>query len=83
MDKLIDRLKMQVALSKSGKVLIDYNETKEFIRLLEQEQTKQIVKIDLDLLDKYNTFLLKNGYCDTDIISEYPTAIDEFVKSNP
>lgn len=33
----------------------------------------------LDLLDKYNQFLLKNGYTDTDIISEEPTAIDQFI----
>lgn len=33
-----------------------------------------------DALQKYNEFLLKHGYTDTDIISEEPTAIDQFLK---
>ena len=30
-------------------------------------------------IDRYNKFLLKEGYTDTDIISEEPTAIDQFL----
>ena len=67
-------------MSKFNGVLISDEDFDEFIRLLEQEQMRKIQKIDLDLLNKYNIFLLKNGYCDTDIDCEYPTAIDEFVK---
>ena len=37
----------------------------------------------IELLDKYNKFLLKNGYVDTDIICEEPFAIDEFLKNEP
>ena len=38
--------------------------------------------IILETLDEYNQFLLKNGYTDTDIISEKPTALDEFLNNN-
>lgn len=34
-----------------------------------------------ELLSKYNEFLLKEGYCDTDIEQEEPTAIDQFLMS--
>ena len=36
----------------------------------------------IEILDKYNKFLLKNGYCDTDITDEQPTAIDRFLYQN-
>lgn len=35
--------------------------------------------LTLDTLQKYNEFLLKHGYTDTDVISEEPTAIDQFL----
>ncbi len=28
---------------------------------------------------KYTIFLLKNGYCDSDVIDELPTAIDQYL----
>jgi len=28
---------------------------------------------------KYTIFLLKNGYCDSDVIDEIPTAIDQYL----
>ena len=28
---------------------------------------------------KYTVFLLKNGYCDSDVIDEFPTAIDQYL----
>jgi hypothetical protein len=34
---------------------------------------------DLDLLDKYNHFLLEHSYTDTDIELEEPTAINQFI----
>ena len=37
--------------------------------------------IDLDLLEKYTQYLLKEGYCDVDVYAEEPTAIDGFIKS--
>lgn len=37
----------------------------------------------IDLLDKYTTFLQKNGYIDTDATCEEPFAIDEFLKTLP
>lgn len=36
----------------------------------------------LDILDEYNNFLLKNSYTDTDIISEEPTAINQFLEKD-
>lgn len=43
--------------------------------------SKQIpTSMTLDTLQKYNEFLLKHGYTDTDIISEEPTAIDQFLE---
>jgi len=47
----------------------------ELTQTVEQFETS----IKADLLDSYNDFLLKNGYCDTDIISEEPTALDQFL----
>lgn len=35
---------------------------------------------DLELLDKYNNFLLDHGYTDTDIYAEEPTAINQFIE---
>jgi hypothetical protein len=37
----------------------------------------------LELLKRYTDFLLKNGYTDTDVYAEPPTAIDEFMKTEP
>jgi hypothetical protein len=34
------------------------------------------------ILSAYNNFLLKEGYADTNIISEVPTAIDRFYEEN-
>jgi len=34
----------------------------------------------IELLEKYNNFLLKYHYVDSDIYIEEPTAIDRFVK---
>jgi len=33
-----------------------------------------------DLLQEYTDFLLKKGYCDTDVYAEPPTAIDQFLE---
>jgi len=33
----------------------------------------------VDLLTEYTDFLLKYGYCDTDVYCEPPTAIDRFL----
>ena len=33
----------------------------------------------LDIFEEYNQFLLKEGYCDTDIICEEPTSLDQFL----
>jgi len=30
---------------------------------------------------KYTIFLLKNGYCDSDVIDELPTSIDRYLNS--
>lgn len=37
--------------------------------------------IKTELLDRYTTFLLKNGYVDTDVVDE-GSAIDEFLKTD-
>ena len=29
---------------------------------------------------EYTIFLLKNGYCDSDVIDEMPTAIDQYLE---
>lgn len=33
----------------------------------------------MNLLKEYTDYLLKNGYCDTDVYSESPTSIDDFM----
>lgn len=38
-----------------------------------------IIRAMLDLLDKYNNFLLDNNYTDADVYAEEPTAIDRFL----
>lgn len=32
-----------------------------------------------DLIEEYTVFLLKNSYCDSDVYSEPPSAIDRFL----
>jgi len=49
----------------------------EMLRIISKKVYNEVV----DILDKYNTFLLKNGYTDTDIIAEEPTALDEFMSN--
>jgi hypothetical protein len=39
----------------------------------------EIAEWHLAELEKYTQFLVDNGYCDTDIYSETPTAIDRFL----
>ena len=41
-----------------------------------------INRFKTDMLDEYNKFLLKENYCDTDIICEEPTALDQFLILN-
>jgi len=36
-----------------------------------------------EMLEAYTQFLVKEGYCDTDVYSEPPTAIDQFLKIKP
>ncbi len=36
----------------------------------------------IELLDRYTTFLQRNGYIDTDATCEEPFAIDEFLKND-
>ena len=40
-----------------------------------------VLMVVISALDDYNQFLLKNGYTDTDIVSEDPTALDEFLNT--
>lgn len=35
---------------------------------------------DLEILDRYNKFLLEHGYTDTDVECEEPTAINMFIE---
>ncbi len=39
----------------------------------------RIRSLILDTLKDYTDFLLKEGYCDTDVYDEQPTAIDQFL----
>jgi len=50
--------------------------------IIEAMDKYAIAKIK-DRLEKYNQFLLKNGYTDTDIYQEEPTAIDQFLTIHP
>ena len=45
---------------------------KEIMKKPISEEAKQHLK-------DYTDFLLKNGYCDTDVYSEPPTAIDQYL----
>lgn len=62
--------------------------SKEFLEIIEQAEdcpkgmAMSIKTYGKMLLDEYNRFLLKNGYTDTDIVSEEPTAIDQFLKKH-
>ena len=44
-----------------------------------QKIEEWLLKHEKDILNEYNQFLLENGYCDTDIEQEEPTAIDQFL----
>lgn len=53
----------------------DHDDVKYFKRCLDIA----INRFKVDTLDLYNKFLLKENYCDTDIICEEPTALDQFL----
>jgi hypothetical protein len=36
----------------------------------------------IDILEKYNRLLMKDGYCDVDLINDQPTTIDRFLYQN-
>jgi len=44
-----------------------------------QKQVNLINELEKDVLTDFLDFLLKNGYCDTDVYSEPPTAIDQYL----
>jgi hypothetical protein len=44
---------------------------------------KKVLNDILDIFEDYNQFLLKEGYCDTDIICEEPTSLDQFLLKEP
>lgn len=52
----------------------DYKNIASEIHQQQEEEKKQ-------LLNDYTDFLLKNGYTDSDVYDEPPTAIDEFLKN--
>ncbi len=56
--------------------------TDDFERLEKENKALKLRKRsdELTLLEKYTNFLLEHCYCDTDVYSETPTAIDEFMK---
>jgi hypothetical protein len=73
---LMHRLEKGIASYYAG-----YN-SGQFTKLEKENEALKLRKRsdDLTLLDKYTKFLLKHGYCDTDVYDEPPTAIDEFMK---
>jgi hypothetical protein len=38
-----------------------------------------IIQAVMSILEDYTQFLLKEGYCDTDVYAEEPTAIDQYL----
>ena len=48
-------------------------------RIVSHASVSEEVKIHLKA---YTDFLLKEGYCDTDVYSEAPTAIDQYLSLN-
>ena len=60
---------------KTGFTLI--SDLKDLIKSYILQSQEENIKIELtNFLD----FLLKNGYCDTDVYAEPPTAIDQYLK---
>ena len=57
---------------------------------LYEKKSKKIAKEQINLIDLFQKellsdfldFLLKKGYCDTDVYSEPPTAIDQYLIFN-
>jgi len=58
-----------------------YHECNEwsFNYMEEEESVEAMNEYAIEVLTFYTDFLVKNGYCDTDVFHEYPTAIDRFM----
>jgi hypothetical protein len=39
----------------------------------------KVMSAILEVLDKYNHYLMEHGYTDSDVYSEHPSAIDRFI----
>lgn len=74
LDKLVNKIGMQIAfMTLSGKNQVQT--ICDIVFISERFFNDRMI----EKLNQYNEFLLKNGYCDTDIISEKPTALDKFL----
>lgn len=68
-----------VVKHKSQSFILDFEGNKKELKFFKSMFDKMIMTYRNDLLDEYNNFLLKECYCDTDIICEQPTALDRFL----
>jgi hypothetical protein len=44
-----------------------------------EQDTEYYDNLIKEKLQEYTDFLMKEGYCDSDVVSELPTAIDRFL----
>lgn len=88
MELAISKLKYEISLLEKMSPIIVQEKILHYenaIRLIQdfiRIQNRFKIGSIIDILDSYNNFLLKNGYTDTDIISEEPTALDQFLILN-
>ena len=49
-------------------------------RFIDHKKAEKLInEFTKDVLTDFLDFLLKNGYCDTDVYAEPPTAIDQYL----
>jgi hypothetical protein len=64
-------LEMQIIRGRGSRSW-DWVKRKPILRPLDDAQ--------LELLEEYTQFLLREQYCDSDVVSELPSAVDQFVE---
>jgi hypothetical protein len=69
--KMDEGLEMQIIRGRGSRSW-DWVKRKPILRPLDDAQ--------LELLEEYTQFLLREQYCDSDVVSELPSAVDQFVE---
>ena len=80
----LDKVKIPDDYERAMQIAKDLDCLREAKGILQQHQTwvnlssrGKVVEILID----YTNFLLKEGYCDTDVVNGHPTAVDQFLNT--